>query len=130
MYFRQHSIIINFLHGRTVFPSFLCEASREPAGKGWRDGRRWLGDQGQKPGNELDGVRALSLEYTLLKNFGGGDSLVVPWLGLGAFSALDEVQSLVRELRSCKLCNETKKKKKEKLTKGINKSVTPSSATP
>ena len=56
--------------------------------------------------------RAWSTHF--LKIF-GGDSLVVPWFGLGAFSALDEVQSLVRELRSCKLCSETKKKKKRKV---------------
>ena len=40
VYFRQHSIIINFLLGRTVFPSFLRETNRELAGKGWRDGER------------------------------------------------------------------------------------------
>ena len=31
-----------------------------------------------------------------------GNSLVVQWLGLGAFTAGPGVQSLVRELRSCK----------------------------
>ena len=36
---------------------------------------------------------------------------MVQWLGIGGFSALDEVQSLVRELRSYKLRSETKKKK-------------------
>ena len=41
-----------------------------------------------------------------------GDSLVVQWLGLGAFTAGAWVQSLVREQRSCKPHNVAKKKKK------------------
>ena len=34
---------------------------------------------------------------------GGGNSLAVQWLGLSTFTALAQVQSLVRELRSHKL---------------------------
>ena len=32
-----------------------------------------------------------------------GNSLVVQWLGLSAFTAVAQVQSLVRELKFCKL---------------------------
>ena len=39
---------------------------------------------------------------------------MVQWLGLGAFTAVAWVQSLVGELRSYKLCSAAKKKKKEK----------------
>ena len=42
-----------------------------------------------------------------------GNSLSVQWLGLSAFTAVAQVQSLVRELRSCKLCGVAKKKKKK-----------------
>ena len=38
---------------------------------------------------------------------------MVQWLGLGAFTAVAQVQSLVGELRSCKPCGATKKKKKK-----------------
>ena len=39
----------------------------------------------------------------------------VQWLGLSAFTAMTQVQSLVRERRFCKLCSAaTKKKRKEK----------------
>ena len=38
-----------------------------------------------------------------------GNSLAVQWLGLGTFTAGAQVQSLVRELRSCKLCGVAKK---------------------
>ena len=41
-----------------------------------------------------------------------GISLVVQWLGLGAFTDVVQVQSLVRELRSHKLHSMAKKKKK------------------
>ena len=41
-----------------------------------------------------------------------GNSLAVQWLGLRAFIARAQVQSLVRELRSCKLRGVAKKKKK------------------
>ena len=34
----------------------------------------------------------------------GGNSLGAQWLALGAFTAMAWIQSLVRELRSCKLC--------------------------
>ena len=37
--------------------------------------------------------------------------MVVQWLGLGAFAARAWVQSLVRELRSCKLHRIKKKKR-------------------
>ena len=47
-------------------------------------------------------------------------SLVVWWLGIGAFTAVVWVQTLVRELRSCKLCGVAKKKKKEESSKKEN----------
>ena len=50
----------------------------------------------------------------------GGSSLAVQWLGLGAFTAGAWVQSLIRELRSCKMRhgqNKIKQKLKNK-TKG------------
>ena len=40
--------------------------------------------------------------------------MAVQWLGLSGFTAISQVQSLVRELRSRKLGGETKKKKKKK----------------
>ena len=43
-----------------------------------------------------------------------GNSLAVQWLGLHAFSALVQVQSLVGKLQSCKLHGLTKKKKKKR----------------
>ena len=43
-----------------------------------------------------------------------GNSLAVQWLGLGAFIAMAWLQSLVRELRSCKLAVQPKGKKKKK----------------
>ena len=53
------------------------------------------------------------------KQYGNGNSLVVQRLGLGAVTDRAWVQSLVGELRSCKLhgvakTNNTKKKKKKK----------------
>ena len=42
--------------------------------------------------------------------------MAVQWLGLSGFTAISQVQSLVRELRSRKLGGETKKKKKKKTT--------------
>ena len=40
---------------------------------------------------------------------------MVQWLGLGGFIAVDQgVQSLIRELRSHKVCIAAKKKKKHK----------------
>ena len=47
----------------------------------------------------------------------GQNSLVVQWLELGAFIVVDQVQSLVGELRSCKpssLVRKNKKKQKQK----------------
>ena len=38
---------------------------------------------------------------------------MVQWLGLGAFTAVAQVQSLVGELRSHKPCGAAKKKKKK-----------------
>ena len=38
--------------------------------------------------------------------------MVVPWLGLGTFTAMAWVQLLVGELRSCKLCDVSNKKTK------------------
>ena len=43
-----------------------------------------------------------------------GNFLAVQWLGLGAFIAMAWLQSLVRELRSCKLAVQPKEKKKKK----------------
>ena len=42
-----------------------------------------------------------------------GNSLVVQWLGLSAFTAAAQVQSLVGELRSHKLCGLARIKNKE-----------------
>ena len=42
-----------------------------------------------------------------------GNSLVVQWLGLGAFTAVAQVQSLVGELRSPKPRGMAKKKKRK-----------------
>ena len=39
-----------------------------------------------------------------------GEFPAIRWLGLGAFTAVAQVQSLVRELRSHNLCNATQKK--------------------
>ena len=46
-----------------------------------------------------------------IKNF--GNSLVVQWLGLSAFTAGTRVQALVWELRYRKLCGTAKRKKEE-----------------
>ena len=48
------------------------------------------------------------------KNDKRENSLVVQWLGLGAFTNVAQVQSLVRERRSQKLCGVAKRKKKIK----------------
>ena len=42
---------------------------------------------------------------------------MVQWLGLGAFTAVAQIQSLVRELRSHKPRGSAKKKKKKKKEK-------------
>ena len=49
-----------------------------------------------------------------------GIPLAVQWLGLGAFTAGAQVQSLVREPRSCMLHRTVKKKKKEEKEKKRN----------
>lgn len=41
----------------------------------------------------------------------GESSLVALWLGLWVFTAMDQVQSLIRELRCGKTCGTAKKKK-------------------
>ena len=46
---------------------------------------------------------------------------MVRWLGLGAFTAVAQVQSLVRELRSCKLLRVVKTNKKQNKNKNHNK---------
>ena len=48
-----------------------------------------------------------------------GNPLVVQWLGLSAFTAMARVQSLVRELRSCKLLGVAKKINKIKQNKNV-----------
>ena len=50
-----------------------------------------------------------------LKEHPKENSLVLQWLGLSAFTAQAWVQSLVRELRSCRL-HGTAQKKKKKIT--------------
>ena len=45
----------------------------------------------------------------LRKMYKQGNSLVVQWLGLRAFTAVAQVQSLVGELRSHKPCSAAKK---------------------
>ena len=42
-----------------------------------------------------------------------GNSLAVQWLGLSVFAAGARVQSLVRELRSCKPCGMAGEEKKK-----------------
>ena len=44
---------------------------------------------------------------------------MVQWLGLSTFIARARVQSLVGELRSCKLCGVVKKKKKKNFRKAL-----------
>ena len=44
-----------------------------------------------------------------------GEIPVVHWLEFSTFSAVAQVQSLVRELRPHKLCGTAKKKRQEKL---------------
>ena len=51
------------------------------------------------------------IEY--VKTTSPRNSLEVQWLGLSAFTAGAQVQSLVRELRSHKLPNTAKRKKKK-----------------
>ena len=49
------------------------------------------------------------IKYKVIKD-NNGNSLVVQWLGLGTFTAVGRVQSLVGELRSCKPCSVAKNK--------------------
>ena len=49
-----------------------------------------------------------------------GNSLAVQWLGLGTFTAVAQVQSLVRELRSRKPQSVATKKRKKRI-KFLNK---------
>ena len=51
------------------------------------------------------------LDKLLFLKILAGNSLVVKWLGLGAFTARAQVRSLVREQRSCKLHGAAKKKR-------------------
>lgn len=50
-----------------------------------------------------------------------GNSLEVQWLGLGAFTAVVQVQSLVKELRSCKLYGAAKRTKTKKIKRLVCK---------
>ena len=54
----------------------------------------------------------------------GRNSLAVQWLGLGAFTAMARVQSLVRELTSRKPRSTAKKKKKNSKNSAITKPTT------
>ena len=67
-------------------------------------------------GRDKDGLNSLTMptHVSCLKNYIEGSSLVVQWLGFGAFTAVARVQSLVRELRSCKQHSAAKKKKTKK----------------
>ena len=51
-------------------------------------------------------------------NHGGGNSLMVQWLGLRTFTVGAQVQSLIEELRSCKPLS-TGKQNKTKITEDI-----------
>ena len=53
-----------------------------------------------------------SIYYPGFVNQRRGNSLAVQWLGLNAFTAGAQVQSLVGELRSCKSCSVGKKERK------------------
>ena len=59
----------------------------------------------------------LAQDHTFnIKELRFGNSLAVQWLGLSAFTAVAQVQSLVGELRSPQAmrCSQKEKKKKEK----------------
>ena len=51
----------------------------------------------------------VNLVFVILKDI-LGNSLAIQWLGLCIVTALAQVLSLVRELRSCKPCGMVKKK--------------------
>ena len=59
----------------------------------------------------------------VIRKVPGGVLLAVQWLGLSAFTAMAQVQSLVRELRSCKSHGMAKKKKKKKILKHLVQSL-------
>ena len=58
-----------------------------------------------------EGCRRKGNCLTLRTKSWWGTSLAVQWLGLGAFTAVARVQSLVRELRSRKVCGTAKNKR-------------------
>ena len=63
---------------------------------------------------EISSTESLACQGTLefpSKKRKLGSSLAVQWLGLSAFTATDQIQSLVRELRPHKLSSVAKKKK-------------------
>ena len=49
-----------------------------------------------------------------------GNSLAVLWLGPGAFTARTQIQSLVRDLRSCKPCSAAEKQQKKEYITIVN----------
>ena len=59
----------------------------------------------------------ITIELCLFLEENPGNSLVVQWLGFGAFTAVAWVQPLVGELRSSKLCGMAKIKIKTMLEK-------------
>ena len=52
---------------------------------------------------------------SVFKSQSMGNSLAVQWLGLGAFTAGAQVQSLLGELRSCKPRSAAKKKRNQSM---------------
>ena len=61
-----------------------------------------------------------------LKKCSIGNSLAVQWLGLGTFTTMYWVQSLIWELRSCKpqgVATKKKKNWKQKITTKVNSTV-------
>ena len=71
---------------------------------------------------EISSTESLACQGTLefpSKKRKLGSSLAVQWLGLGAFTVMDQIQSLVGELRPHKLSSMAqngKKKKEEKIS--------------
>ena len=66
---------------------------------------------------EISSTESLACQGTLefpSKKRKLGSSLAVQWLGLSAFTATDQIQSLVRELRPHKLSSVAKKKKRKR----------------
>ena len=62
--------------------------------------------------NTFRGLQNFRLQKLVLQIEGRGNSLVVQWLGLCAFTFGAQVRILVGELRSRKLCSIARKKKK------------------